>query len=110
MMWFLWKKKHLPQDRCAVNTRSLFYILPEGKLIDRHKLSTGKPKGVLHTSAGYLLYAKLTAKYVFDLQKDDVFGCMADIGYFSSYYHQVDHWTLVCGLWAFIKRGHSNSL
>ena len=35
--------------------------------------STGKPKGILHTTGGYLLYAKLTAKYVFDLRDEDVY-------------------------------------
>ena len=44
--------------------------------------STGKPKGILHTTAGYLLYAQMTVKHVFDFQKDDVFGCVADIGNF----------------------------
>ena len=35
--------------------------------------STGKPKGILHTTGGYLLYAKLTTKYVFDLRDEDVY-------------------------------------
>ena len=35
--------------------------------------STGKPKGILHTTGGYLLGAKMTTKYVFDLQRD---GCL----------------------------------
>src|SRR3954465_3711239 len=41
--------------------------------------STGKPKGILHTTGGYLLYAKLTTKHVFDLRDDDVYWCTADI-------------------------------
>jgi acetyl-CoA synthetase len=40
--------------------------------------STGKPKGVVHTTAGYLLGAALTVKYVFDVHPDDRFACMAD--------------------------------
>jgi acetyl-CoA synthetase len=47
--------------------------------------STGKPKGVAHTSAGYLLYAKTTTKYIFDLHQDDVFGCMADVGWITGH-------------------------
>ncbi len=43
--------------------------------------STGKPKGLSHTTAGYLLYATLTHKYVFDYKEGDVFACMADIGW-----------------------------
>jgi acetyl-CoA synthetase len=47
--------------------------------------STGKPKGVLHTSGGYLLYAHLTAKYVFDLHEDDVYWCTADAGWITGH-------------------------
>src|SRR5205823_4963504 len=43
--------------------------------------TTGKPKGVVHTTAGYLLGAHLTTKYVFDLKDSDVFWCTADIGW-----------------------------
>ena len=47
--------------------------------------STGKPKGVLHTQAGYLLYASLTHKYVFDLQEDSVYFCAADVGWITGH-------------------------
>ena len=47
--------------------------------------STGKPKGVLHTSAGYLLGATSTTKYVFDLKDDDVYWCTADIGWVTGH-------------------------
>ena len=47
--------------------------------------STGKPKGVLHTTGGYLLYATVTFKYVFDYQDDDVFWCTADIGWVTGH-------------------------
>lgn len=47
--------------------------------------STGKPKGVVHTQAGYLLGATATCKYVFDLKKGDVHGCMADIGWITGH-------------------------
>lgn len=40
--------------------------------------STGKPKGVLHSTAGYLLGAAMTVKYVFDTHPGDRFACMAD--------------------------------
>lgn len=51
--------------------------------------STGKPKGVVHTQAGYLLYAALTHKYVFDYQQGDVFGCVADIGWITGHSYVV---------------------
>jgi acetyl-CoA synthetase len=51
--------------------------------------STGKPKGVLHTSAGYLLGAHLTSKYVFDLKPEDTYWCTADIGWVTGHSYMV---------------------
>jgi len=51
--------------------------------------STGKPKGVLHTSAGYLLGAKLSAHYVFDLKDNDRYFCTADIGWITGHSYVV---------------------
>ena len=47
--------------------------------------STGKPKGIAHTSAGYLLYAALTHKYVFDVRPGDVYACVADLGWVTGH-------------------------
>ena len=47
--------------------------------------STGKPKGILHSTAGYLLHAQMTCKYVFDLRDDDVYWCTADIGWVTGH-------------------------
>ena len=47
--------------------------------------STGKPKGVQHSTAGYLLWAKLTMDWTFDLQSSDVFWCTADIGWITGH-------------------------
>jgi len=47
--------------------------------------STGKPKGILHSTAGYLLGAKMTSKYVFDLRPDDVYWCTADVGWVTGH-------------------------
>ncbi|MGI9330333.1 MAG: acetate--CoA ligase, partial [Gammaproteobacteria bacterium] len=47
--------------------------------------STGKPKGIQHSSAGYLLHAKLTNLWVFDLREDDVFWCTADVGWITGH-------------------------
>jgi acetyl-CoA synthetase len=51
--------------------------------------STGKPKGILHTTAGYLLYAKITSKYVFDLRPEDVYWCTADVGWVTGHSYVV---------------------
>jgi len=47
--------------------------------------TTGKPKGVVHTTAGYLLGASTTHRYVFDIKEDDVFWCTADIGWVTGH-------------------------
>ncbi|RCX33567.1 acetate--CoA ligase [Thioalbus denitrificans] len=47
--------------------------------------STGKPKGVLHTSGGYLLYAAMTHKYVFDYHDGDIYWCTADVGWVTGH-------------------------
>ena len=47
--------------------------------------STGKPKGVLHTTGGYLLYAAITHKYVFDYHEGDVYWCTADVGWVTGH-------------------------
>lgn len=51
--------------------------------------STGKPKGVLHTTGGYLVYAAMTFKYVFDYQKSDVYWCTADVGWITGHTYLV---------------------
>ncbi|KAK9462515.1 uncharacterized protein V1516DRAFT_619780 [Lipomyces oligophaga] len=47
--------------------------------------STGKPKGVLHTTAGYLLGAAMTGKYVFDIHPGDVYFTAGDVGWITGH-------------------------
>ncbi len=47
--------------------------------------STGKPKGVVHTTAGYMVYAHYTFSNVFQVGKDDVYWCTADIGWITGH-------------------------
>src|SRR5438034_1121524 len=47
--------------------------------------STGTPKGVQHSSGGYLLWAMLTMRWVFDIKPDDLFWCTADIGWVTGH-------------------------
>jgi len=51
--------------------------------------TTGKPKGILHTTAGYLLQAHLTTKWIFDLKDEDVYWCTADIGWVTGHSYVV---------------------
>jgi acetyl-CoA synthetase len=47
--------------------------------------STGKPKGVQHATGGYMLWAKQTVEWTFDIQPSDVFWCTADIGWITGH-------------------------
>ena len=47
--------------------------------------TTGKPKGVVHTTAGYLVGASATHRYIFDIKEDDVYWCTADIGWVTGH-------------------------
>ncbi len=47
--------------------------------------STGKPKGVQHSTGGYLLWAKLTMDWTFDIRSEDLFWCTADIGWITGH-------------------------
>jgi acetyl-CoA synthetase len=83
----LWWHEELAQvdARCAPEKMDseapLFILYTSG--------STGKPKGILHTTGGYLLYCKLTSKYVFDLRDEDVYWCTADIGWVTGHSYVV---------------------
>ena len=47
--------------------------------------STGKPKGVQHSTGGYMLWARQTMRWSFDVQDSDVFWCTADIGWITGH-------------------------
>ena len=58
--------------------------------------SAGKPKGVLHTTAGYLLGAMLTSRWVFDLKDTDSFWCTLDVGWITGH---------TCGIYGPLANG-----
>jgi acetyl-CoA synthetase len=69
--------------------------------------STGKPKGILHTTGGYLLGAKLTTKYVFDLHENDLYWCTADVGWVTGHSYVV-YGPLANGATSFMYEGAPN--
>jgi acetyl-CoA synthetase len=69
--------------------------------------STGKPKGVLHTTGGYLLYAGMTVKNIFDVKDDDVYWCTADIGWVTGHTYIV-YGPLVIGATSLMFEGVPN--
>jgi acetyl-CoA synthetase len=79
----LWLEDEMPRQRstCPVewmhSESPLFTLYTSG--------STGRPKGVLHTTGGYLVYAALTHRTVFDYHPEDVFFCAADIGWITGH-------------------------
>jgi acetyl-CoA synthetase len=62
-------------------TEPLFILYTSG--------STGKPKGVLHSSGGYMVWAGMTHKYVFDYHEGDVYWCTADVGWITGHTYGV---------------------
>jgi acetyl-CoA synthetase len=66
--------------------------------------STGKPKGVQHSSGGYLLHAKLTCLWTFDLKPSDVFWCTADIGWVTGHTY-ITYGPLACGATEIVFEG-----
>jgi len=51
--------------------------------------STGKPKGILHGTGGYILFAAMTHKYVFDYHDNDIYWCTADVGWVTGHTYGV---------------------
>jgi len=47
--------------------------------------TTGQPKGCQHSIGGYLSYVTGTSKYVQDIHPEDVYWCMADIGWITGH-------------------------
>src|SRR6266516_2560495 len=47
--------------------------------------TTGKPKGAQHGIAGYLCYVTATSKWILDIHPEDVYWCMADIGWITGH-------------------------
>ncbi|CAI2527262.1 acetate--CoA ligase [Serratia ficaria] len=69
--------------------------------------STGKPKGVLHTTGGYLVYAAMTFKYVFDYHDGDVYWCTADVGWVTGHSYLL-YGPLACGAISLMFEGVPN--
>ncbi|MEJ7136941.1 acetate--CoA ligase [Amphibiibacter pelophylacis] len=66
--------------------------------------STGKPKGVQHSTGGYLLQAKLSMLWTFDLKPSDVFWCTADIGWVTGHSY-ITYGPLACGATEIVFEG-----
>ncbi|OZI13781.1 acetate--CoA ligase [Sodalis-like symbiont of Philaenus spumarius] len=69
--------------------------------------STGTPKGVLHTTGGYLVYAAMTFKYVFDYHPGDVYWCTADVGWVTGHSYLL-YGPLACGAITLMFEGVPN--
>ncbi len=72
--------KYAGQDVAPVSldaTDSLFLMYTSG--------TTGRPKGAQHSIGGYLSYVAGTSKYYQDIHPDDVYWCLADIGWITGH-------------------------
>ena len=102
-IWWHDLVEKMPWDTPAVPMDSespLFILYTSG--------STGKPKGIKHTTGGYLLWAKTTAEWVFDLREDDVFWCTADCGWITGHSY-VTYGPLAAGATILIYEGAPNA-
>ena len=102
-IWWHDLVEKMPWDTPAVPMDSespLFILYTSG--------STGKPKGIKHTTGGYLLWAKTTAEWVFDLRDDDVFWCTADCGWITGHSY-VTYGPLAAGATILIYEGAPNA-
>jgi acetyl-CoA synthetase len=59
------------------STDSLFLMYTSG--------TTGRPKGAQHSVGGYMAYVTGTSKYYQDIHPDDVYWCLADIGWITGH-------------------------
>ena len=66
--------------------------------------STGKPKGIQHSTAGYILHAKTTFSWIFDIKEEDVFWCTADVGWITGHTY-VAYGPLLAGATILIYEG-----
>lgn len=69
--------------------------------------SNGKPKGVLHTTGGYLVYAAMTFKYVFNYHPGDIYWCTADVGWITGHSYLL-YGPLACGATTLMFEGVPN--
>ncbi|AXF77944.1 acetate--CoA ligase [Erwinia tracheiphila] len=88
---------HQPEEMNAEDP--LFILYTSG--------STGKPKGVLHTTGGYLVYAAVTFKYVFDYHPEDIYWCTADVGWITGHSYLL-YGPLACGATTLMFEGVPN--
>ena len=66
--------------------------------------STGKPKGIQHSTGGYLLWAAMTMKWVFDNKPSDIFWCTADVGWVTGHTY-ITYGPLAVGTTAVVFEG-----
>jgi acetyl-CoA synthetase len=66
-----------------------------------------RPYGVVHTTAGYLVYAMQTCKWIFDIREEDIFWCTADIGWRCGHAYTV-YGPLVNGTTSLLFEGRPN--
>ncbi|MEP0175108.1 MAG: acetate--CoA ligase [Paraglaciecola sp.] len=76
-------------DSCSFNCEPTVMNAEDPLFILYTSGSTGTPKGVVHTTGGYLVYASMTHKYVFDYREGEIYWCAADVGWITGHTYMV---------------------
>jgi acetyl-CoA synthetase len=88
--------KHFVPAVSVESNHPLFILYTSG--------TTGKPKGIVHSTGGYLTYVYSTIKWAFDISKDSIYWCTADIGWITGHSYVV-YGPLMHGATIYIREG-----
>ena len=67
----------------------MLVIHPKTSILVKNLIKALYYTGLVHTQAGYLTYAGYTHQQIFDYKPDDVYACVADVGWITGHSYVV---------------------